>query len=270
MKKARLCGPCQGGNDDDGESQRAAEAEIKTRTEIERVFREQQTFELWIIFVFKFLTSLIILIDDLTFLLFCQYEFKMSQFEAGSLFCFFALSLFFYGLFVAGIIIDKMGVKNSLLLGLVLYAITKFILIFAEYRWQLYILMTTIGPLGISILFPVLILGVKKLTKENARPQAFSFFYGAMILGAVIGGPIVDLLRLGKTTRFTYTHMNEETGQEEERTEEFSAWRTIMFFAFVVNVAMIFVLLFYNSRVERQFEEEGIDWGKYTSLICFH
>lgn len=186
----------------------------------------------------------------------------MSQFEAGSLFCFFALSLFFYGLFVAGIIIDKMGVKNSLLLGLVFYAITKFCLIFTESRWQLYLLMTTIGPFGISILFPVLILGVKKLTKENARPQAFSFFYGAMILGAVVGGPIVDLLRLGKSTKFSYSHMNEVTGEEEERIEEFSAWRTIMFFAFVVNLVMIFVLLCYDSKVEKQFEEEGVDWGK--------
>ena len=201
--------------------------------------------------MFKFLTSLIILIDDLTFLLFCQYEFKMSQFEAGSLFCFFALSLFFYGLFVAGIIIDKCGVKNSLLLGLALYAVTKFVLIFTESRWQLYVLMTTIGPLGISILFPVLILGVKKLTKENARPQAFSFFYGAMILGAVVRGPIVDLLRLGKSTRFTYTHTNEETGEHEDRYEEFSAWRTIMFFAFVVNLVMIFVLLCYDTKVEK-------------------
>ena len=59
----------------------------------------------------------------------------MSQFEAGALFCLFALCLFFYGLFAAGIIIDKLGIKNSLMLGLGLYAFAKFVLIFAEYRW---------------------------------------------------------------------------------------------------------------------------------------
>ena len=71
-----------------------------------------------------------------------------------------------------------------------------------------------------------------------------------MILGAVVGGPIVDLLRLGKTSKFYYTHTNEETGMEEERIEEFSAWRTIMFFAFIINMVMIFVLLCYDTKVE--------------------
>ena len=209
------------------------------------------------------------MIDDLTFLLYCQYEFKMSQFEAGSLFCFFALALFFYGLFIAGIIIDKCGVKTSLMLGLLLYGITKFILIFAEYRWQLYLLMTTIAPFGIAIIFPVLILGVKKLTKENARPQAFAFFYGAMILGAVVGGPVVDLLRLSRTTHFEYTHYNEETDEYEQRSEDFSAWRTIMFFGFVVIISMVFVLMCYDSLVERKFEEEDIDWEEISKLTCW-
>ena len=85
--------------------------------------------------MFKFLSALIILIDDLTFLLFCQFEFKMTQLEAGTLFCYFSLGLFFYGLFAAGIIVDKLGVKNSLMLGLCLYAATKFIMTFAEYHW---------------------------------------------------------------------------------------------------------------------------------------
>jgi MFS family permease len=94
----------------------------------------------------------------------------MTQFEAGTLFCYFSLGLFFYGLFAAGIIVDKLGVKNSLLLGLALYAASKFIMTFADLHWQLYLICTTIAPLGLSIIFPVLMLGVKKLTNENARP----------------------------------------------------------------------------------------------------
>lgn len=77
--------------------------------------------------------------------------------------------------------------------------------------------MVTLAPLGISIVYPSLVLGVKKLTKEDARPQAFSIFYGAMILGAVIGGPCVDLIRLKKYNTFNYSHKNEETGQDVER-----------------------------------------------------
>jgi hypothetical protein len=38
-----------------------------------------------------------------------------------------------------------------------------------------------------------------------------------MILGAVIGGPCVDLIRLKKYNTFNYSHKNEETGQDVER-----------------------------------------------------
>ena len=243
------------------------EENIKSRSEINALFRYQQTFELWLIFLFKFLTSLIFLIDDLTFLLYCEYEYHMTQSEAGILFCVSAICLFTYGLTISGFIIDKLGVKWSLMLGLGLYATAKFILIFADTRTQLWIVMVTIAPLGISIVFPCLILGVKRLTKENIRPTAFSIFYAAMILGAVFGGPIVDWIRHDyKTTSWRYRHTNQETGEEEERYQEFSAWRTICFVGFCLNMLMIFLLCFYWEPQEKVFEEEEIDWGKYLLL----
>ena len=138
----------------------------------------------------------------------------MTPSEAGILFCISACCLFVYGLTISGFIIDKIGVKGSLLLGLTLYACGKFILVFAETRLQLYVVMTTVLPLGISITFPALILGVKRLTKENARPIGFNIFYGAMVLGAIVGGPLVDFIRHDyKTTTYIYHHTNVETGK---------------------------------------------------------
>jgi multisubunit Na+/H+ antiporter MnhB subunit len=67
-----------------------------------------------------------------------------------------------------------------------------------------------------------------------------------MILGAVLAGPIVDLLRLSKTTTFEYDRTNTITGEDEVRTEEFSAWRTIMFFGLVVLLVMLGFLICYN------------------------
>lgn len=58
----------------------------------------------------------------------------MSQSEAGILFCVSALCLFTYGLTISGYIIDKIGVKGSLIIGLISYAIAKFVLIFADNR----------------------------------------------------------------------------------------------------------------------------------------
>jgi len=138
----------------------------------------------------------------------------MTPSEAGILFCISACCLFVLGLTISGYIIDKIGVKGSLILGLTLYACGKFILVFAETRLQLYCVMTTVLPLGISITFPALILGVKRLTKENARPIGFNIFYGAMVLGAIVGGPLVDFIRHDyKTTTYIYHHTNVETGK---------------------------------------------------------
>jgi hypothetical protein len=47
-----------------------------------------------------------------------------------------------------------------------------------------------------------LVLGVKKLTYKGAvRSLGFSFFYAFMVLGALLAGPIVDIIRrdIGKT-----------------------------------------------------------------------
>lgn len=202
---------------------------------------------MWLIFIFKFLTSLVFLIDDLTFLLFCMYEFHMTVWETGVLFFCTAICLLTYGLTITGFIIDKIGVKFSIFIGFTLYAIAKFFLIFIDNKAQLYFIMLTILPFAISLVYPVLLLGVKRLTKENARPLAFSIFFGSMILGAVFGGPIVDWIRHDyKHSSITYTHSNSETGRDQEREQEFSAYRVVQLFGFITYLVMLCFLCFYD------------------------
>ena len=238
-----------------------------TWMEVNKILCAQITFEICLCILFKFLTSLIFLIDDLTFLLYCMYEYHMTQSEAGILFCCSALSLFAYGLTISGFIVDKVGVKWSLMLGLGVYAMAKFFLIFIDNRTQLWIVMLTVAPFGISVIFPCLVLGIKKLTFENARPQAFSIFYAAMVLGAVFGGFVVDWIRHDyKHASVQYHHENQETGRGEDREQEFSAWRIIQFFGLILLMFMILTLCFYRPSVEKEFEEEDIDWGKFAFL----
>jgi len=68
-----------------------------------------------------------------------------------------------------------------------------------------------------------------------------------MVLGALLGGPIVDFIRrdIGKT-QFEYLHTNVETGKIEKRYIEVSAWRTISFFGFVLCICMLLILSTYN------------------------
>lgn len=156
--------------------------------------------------------------------------------------------LFAYGLTISGYIIDKLGVKYSLTIGFITLSIGKLILTFADNLTQLYIIMCTISPFGISIIYPCLVLGVKKLSFEGPnRSMVFSIFYAFMILGAMMGGPIVDFIRrdIGKT-QFEYLHTNVETGKIEKRYIEVSAWRTIAFFGFIINCAMLILLCTYK------------------------
>ena len=75
-----------------------------------------------------------------------------------------------------------------------------------------------------------------------------------MIIGAIFGGPTVDWVRHDwKTTTFEYVHENSETGKDETRVQEFSAWRTIMFVGVCLNLVMIILLCFYNEETERRF-----------------
>ena len=50
----------------------------KSRSEVNKEFFEKQSWELWVIFIMKMVTSLVFLIDDLTFLVYCEYEFNMT------------------------------------------------------------------------------------------------------------------------------------------------------------------------------------------------
>ena len=85
-----------------------------------------------------------------------------------------------------------------------------------------------------------------------------------MITGAILGGPIVDLIRHDfKYTTWEYSHINEETGQEEVRVIEFTCWRTICFFGLLLNLIMQILLCFYDSNVEKRFRDATYDQGKY-------
>jgi predicted MFS family arabinose efflux permease len=110
------------------------------------------------------------------------------------------------------------------MLGLILMTIARLLLTFIDSQIQLYIIMCTISPFGISIIFPCLVLGVKNLS--NAGPMrtfAFNMFFASMVLGALLGGPIIDYIRrdVGKT-QFEYLHTNAETGKMEKRYIEIS------------------------------------------------
>jgi MFS family permease len=101
------------------------------------------------------------------------------------------------------------------------------------------------------------------------RILAFNIYYGAMILGGVLGGPIVDYIRrdIGKT-QFEYYHTNILSGQQEKRFIEISAWRAICFFGFLMSLCMLLLALTYKPERERMFEEDPLNESQIEKLSC--
>lgn len=113
-------------------------------------------------------------------------------------------------------------------------------------------------------------MGVKKLTYIGPmRILAFNLYYGAMIFGAMIGGPIVDFIRrdIGKV-QFEYLHTNIDNGKMEKRYIEISAWRVICFFGFLVSLFLLLLMISYNKEKEKQFEEEDLNTEEIENLSC--
>src|SRR5690606_22860069 len=110
--------------------------------------------------------------EDFTFMLFFSEEFGMTDIECGLVYSLGAVLTFFYGLFFSGYLIDNAGVKPSLLLGSLLLTISRLSLCFITTKQDLFIIFTTIVPIGLSLCkifylgqlidIPVMTLGIKK------------------------------------------------------------------------------------------------------------
>jgi dipeptide/tripeptide permease len=125
--------------------------------DIQETYMTWKTFhnsprQLWVILICKFFESLSFITEDFIFFLFFQNEFGMDQFECGIVYSLAAIMTFIYGLLFGGYIIDcGMGVKPCMLLGSLLLAIARFLPVILTSKNEVYIVMATIVPFGMSL-----------------------------------------------------------------------------------------------------------------------
>jgi len=67
---------------------------------------------------------------------------------------------FLYGFIISGYLIDRGGVKLSMVLGSLMLTGARFLLAFGKEKWIIYVVFTTLTPLGMSLYVPVMILGI--------------------------------------------------------------------------------------------------------------
>jgi predicted MFS family arabinose efflux permease len=75
----------------------------------------------------------------------------LTDLECGTLYSLAAGLTFFYGLFFSGYLIDNAGVKPCMLLGSLFLSVARFLACIIETKRDLYLIFTTIIPLGLSL-----------------------------------------------------------------------------------------------------------------------
>jgi len=120
-------------------------------------------------------------------------DFGLSDVEAGTIYGAWGALITVFGLFT-GTIIDKLGVAKCLRIGFILSFVTRVMLFMCTSKFVLLFCTLVSLPLANCLGIPVLTIGLRRYTNNENRGFAFGVFYVVMNVGALIAGPLVDML----------------------------------------------------------------------------
>jgi POT family proton-dependent oligopeptide transporter len=172
--------------------------------------------ELWKAYLLKFLDSYAYFSFSLVFTLFLSNEFGMNDIQAGTIYGAWGALITIFGLFT-GTVIDNLGVATCLRIGFVLSFVTRLTLFLCTSRTVLLACTLVALPLGNCLGIPVLTVGIRRYTNEENRGFAFGLFYVVMNIGALVAGPLVDILTI------YYNGGETEDVQDSSNDDEFEA-----------------------------------------------
>ena len=150
---------------------------------------------LWVIFALKFLESFAYSTMSYVLILYLSEQFHFSDKEAGFMFGIYGMLISLYGFFAGSLIIDRIGVRSSLMAGALLMGISRLLLATVNSNQVLLFVLFTFLPLGSCLGIPVLAIAIKRHTSEFTRPLAFSLFYVIMNAASLAAAPTIDFYR---------------------------------------------------------------------------
>eukprot|EP00397_Hematodinium_sp_SG-2012_P065362 GEMP01094864.1.p1 GENE.GEMP01094864.1~~GEMP01094864.1.p1 ORF type:complete len:192 (+),score=33.28 GEMP01094864.1:187-762(+) len=150
--------------------------------------------ELFTIFSIKYLESYSYFVLSYTLILFLSKEFGFTDIEAGWAYGFYGMLTSVYG-FLMGTVIDCIGVKCALVIGMLILLLSRIALAACTDLHMLLLILFTFLPMGGSMGIPVMQIGVKRYTQASNRLHGYSVFYVMMNLAAITAAPMIDLFR---------------------------------------------------------------------------
>lgn len=164
----------------------------KLKTSVERLKHAQ--VDLFFILILKWCESYNYFSLSRVLVLFLTEDFGFSDIDSGLVYGAWGTLITAYGVILGGVV-DKLGVKRSLILSFFLSVTSRFIMASTKSNRVLLVIMllpaSTAGALGV----PVLTIGIKRYTDKQMRGFAFSLFYSVMNLAALFQGLFMDVCR---------------------------------------------------------------------------
>lgn len=147
--------------------------------------------EVWLIYTVKFLESYSFFILAYSLVLYLSDEFGFGDEQAAWAYGIYGTLVSVYGL-VVGVWIDTLGVRLSLIIGLAVLIVSRFVLATTHSVFVLILALGTALPVGAALTLPVLQIAIKRYTSEANRSVAFTGFYIVMNFSAMAAAPCID------------------------------------------------------------------------------
>ena len=147
--------------------------------------------ELWMALAIKMLEAYAFGATALVLVRFLSGDLGLSDTEAGWAYGLFTTLIGIYSMAV-GVLVDKLGVKRSLVLGTALLFFSRVTLTFAPSNAFVFLALFGLMPIGQALGLPVLATGLKRYTNKKSRSYAFSLFHSMLNVGAFVAASFSD------------------------------------------------------------------------------
>ena len=159
-----------------------------------RVFLGASSPALWAVLTCKLLEACSYMMCAMTLRQYLQDNFAFSDIRAGLAYGCWGLLTTVYGVLL-GPVIDKVGVRHSLLSGAVIMGVSRFWLALTLSEFFMLANLFFLLPIGLALGQPVKMIGVRRYTVAITGTLAWSLVFLAMNVGFAFSGIAVDVFR---------------------------------------------------------------------------
>lgn len=150
--------------------------------------------DVWVLFLLKLLESYAYFVTSLNLTLYMSDNFGFTDTQAGAVYATWGVAAAIAGT-VAGPLIDKLGVRTSLIVGSVVSLIGRAVFAHSRNSTHALVALYVIQSFGLALGIPVLSIGIRRVVPDlQTQATAFGLFYSCMNVGALAAGWVTDAI----------------------------------------------------------------------------